>query len=1226
MEFEQVLRIADEAVTRLRGRGLTDAERVVLKGSCNDQSYEKMAEGSGFSDKYLKQDIGPKLWKLLSEALGRKVSKKTFKTAFQLYIPEPEVDSSDSPSTRSHPTPPSNSEGMPSALPESSDWEELAVDVSEFYGRQDERSRLESLLLSKRCRLVILHGMTGIGKTWLSQAVKQQVQASFAHVICLSLYHRPSPTQLLAKLLHQLTRHQDGHIPQTFDGLMSRLLRYFNQHACLVILDDGDAVFQEDTLAGQYRDGYGDYQKILRQLVTNPHQSCVLWVSQAEPDGLDYIASGVEEFSLSGFSWDEGRAWLHVQNGLNGTEAERLDLIKRCSGHPAVIQRILSRRVLDIVGRQLVELLNHWPSIVEHVQDQFDDSFNQLTDVEQQVMYWLAIAQMPLTFRQLETYMISPLSREVMVSLMRRSLCSPIQSDVGQSPRFAQPAIVMAYVLHRFLAAIKQELTTEHPTLLNSHALLTTQAPEYIQNQQRHLILNPLIEHIRYHYSSPHTKLRQLLTHVIQTVGCTVNYAIGNLINLLQPFDPDFSGFDFSGMTIRQADFRRTVLHGANFARAQLQHSIFAQAVGGSMVLAFSPDSRLLATGNEDGKTFLWDVSQGQLMLNAHYSTEFHAAVRSLAFSPDLSTLAVGGDSRTVQLWNIHPEQAWHQPLLHPASVRCICFSPDRRILASNSDGCIYMWDNNTGQLIRILTSHAGEITSLSFDDSGQQLLSCSNDQRVHLWAVTRSEPQQTLTSSTNGRFQTVLFRRSYPPASLDQSTVAIAVECNERTIRLWSVETGDVYATLLLDPDEKVVAIAISADGQRIASSSVVSGQYPLQPSTSLRWCVKLWDVSTQQCLHRLSDLEHQVQTLAFSPDSRLLATAGDRRLALWDVETGRCLSALRDSRELVRVFSFNHDYTSLITGQQNHAIRQWDIQSGRCQQTLLGHTNWVQVLTASPDGCWLASSSGETIRVWDLRTGTSTSLPGRVDDPVRVLCFNPTASILASGTDDATIVLWNIYTRQSMLLEGHRDRISALCFNPDGRWLVSGSDDHTVTVWNTQTGAPVFKFDEHDDRIHSLSLSTDGQTLVSASRDGVAKSWSLSTGKRQITWQKPDQWLYAVQMDAAGRAIAATSTPGSTQMMQIWDIQSDVLLQTLTWEQASNLWRVIFSANGEYIAIGSNNGPIYIWQWATRQLLRRLRTDCPYEGMTIQDMTIHGQALSAVQVEMLKQLGATE
>jgi predicted amidohydrolase len=109
--------------------------------------------------------------------------------------------------------------------------------------------------------------------------------------------------------------------------------------------------------------------------------------------------------------------------------------------------------------------------------------------------------------------------------------------------------------------------------------------------------------------------------------------------------------------------------------------------------VAFSPDSKILASGSWDKTLILWDVASRQPLgqpLTGHTNT-----VRSVAFSPDGRTLASGSDDNTLILWDVASRQPLGQPLTgHTKSVVSVAFSPDGKILASGSDdNTLILWD-----------------------------------------------------------------------------------------------------------------------------------------------------------------------------------------------------------------------------------------------------------------------------------------------------------------------------------------------------------------------------------------------------------------------------------------------------------------------------------------------------------------------------------------------------
>ena len=83
MNFEEGLKILDAVVFNKINRHLKDVEIIVLKGSWQGLNYEEIATNQGYAAKYFRQDVGFKLWKLLSEVLREEVSKNNFRAAVE---------------------------------------------------------------------------------------------------------------------------------------------------------------------------------------------------------------------------------------------------------------------------------------------------------------------------------------------------------------------------------------------------------------------------------------------------------------------------------------------------------------------------------------------------------------------------------------------------------------------------------------------------------------------------------------------------------------------------------------------------------------------------------------------------------------------------------------------------------------------------------------------------------------------------------------------------------------------------------------------------------------------------------------------------------------------------------------------------------------------------------------------------------------------------------------
>ncbi|KAM7184071.1 mitogen activated protein kinase [Rhypophila sp. PSN 637] len=107
--------------------------------------------------------------------------------------------------------------------------------------------------------------------------------------------------------------------------------------------------------------------------------------------------------------------------------------------------------------------------------------------------------------------------------------------------------------------------------------------------------------------------------------------------------------------------------------------------------VAFSPDSKLLASGSYGGTIRIWNTATWQLQqtLPGH-----NDVVHSVAFSPDSKFLASGSHDGTIRLWNTATWQLQQTLPDHDDIVHSVAFSPDSKLLASSSwDMTIRLWD-----------------------------------------------------------------------------------------------------------------------------------------------------------------------------------------------------------------------------------------------------------------------------------------------------------------------------------------------------------------------------------------------------------------------------------------------------------------------------------------------------------------------------------------------------
>jgi hypothetical protein len=249
-----------------------------------------------------------------------------------------------------------------------------------------------------------------------------------------------------------------------------------------------------------------------------------------------------------------------------------------------------------------------------------------------------------------------------------------------------------------------------------------------------------------------------------------------------------------------------------------------------------------------------------------------------------------------------------------------------------------------------------------------------------------------------------------------------------------------------------------------------------------------------------------------AFNPDSSLLVTGHhDSTVRLWDISTGSLRAVLRAHTQPVRAVAFSPNGRLIasaggseitgITGEDN-VIRLWQTDNQALFAALEGHTGAVTAVAFSPEGSRLASAGlDHTVRLWDVASGAPGTVLSGYAQPVRTVAFSPDGTWLASAGDEGPIQLWEIGPGTQVMLDGHVGGVRTLAFSPDGTLLVSvGASDHTIRIWDLTTDTLAAALDQGPDAdLSGLAFRVDGMMLAfatSAGEQGTVRIWGVGGG----------------------------------------------------------------------------------------------------------------------------------
>jgi WD40 repeat protein/DNA-binding CsgD family transcriptional regulator len=1070
-------------------------------------------------------------------------------------------------------------------------WTEL-IAIDAFYGREKELAELEQLILVDRCRLVALLGIGGIGKTSLSLKLFQQIQPQFERTVWQSLENAPPLKTILLDLIRALSNGQETDVPER--DRLSRLFEYVNQYRCLIVLDDIEAILQATDLAGNYKEGYQDYGELIERMAQTCHQSCLVLTSAEKPKEFSSLEGRkVRAYALNGLNAIEGQEIFKEKGIIPESESECKAIVDLYDGNPLAL-KIVSSTIQDLFG-SISEFLEQGAKVFGGITTLLDQQFTRLSAFEKDIMYWIAINREAISLKDLRDDIVplvsQPRLQEALESLGRRSLVKRDRTSFCLQP------VVMEYTLDRLVEQMCEEIHQRNIVLFNSHPLIKAQAQDYVREAQIRSILQPLKEKLLTTLETEDAiqlRLLEIVSQWQQHSSLKPGYVVGNILNLLWQMGCEIRDRDFSRLVVRQAYLQDMTLQRVNFREADLSQSVFAETLGSILAIDFSPDGRVLATGDTDYKVHLWNVITGEQQLSWQAHEDW---IRSVCFSPDGTTLATGSEDQTIRLWEVTTGRCLRTLEGHTSWVRFIRFSADgKQLVSASEDKTVRLWDAVSGECLKVLQGHTRTVRSATFSPDGNIIASASGDSTVRLWDMASGKCFKTLDEHDRG-VRSVAFS---PNGQL------LATGSSDRTVKLWNTKNWTCVKTLS-GHIGWVWSVVFSSDGQTIASGS--------EDQT-----VRLWDVATGQCLKTLYGHASWVRSVAFSPDNQTLASGSDdQTVRIWKTQ-GQCLKTLQGYARGVRSVAFSPNNRLLASGSEDRTIRLWSVETGQCLQTLPGHKNRIWSVVFSPDGRILASGSEDhSVRLWDVTTGQSLKVLESHIDGVHSAAFSPDGRLLATGSSDHTIKLWEVSTGQLLgTLKGHTDWVWSVAFSPDGTKLASGSGDFMLRLWDVQSQQCLKIMKGHTHWIRSIAFSPDGQTLASSSVGRTVRFWDVRQGKEIRTLSGYTKGIRSVAFSPDSRTLASGS---DDRDVRLWDVESGECLRTFPGH-TGRVQSVAVSPNGMLLASGSNDEAIKLWDINTGTELKTLRIDRPYEGMNITG----AKGLSPSQRTTLITLGAID
>ena len=198
--------------------------------------------------------------------------------------------------------------------------------------------------------------------------------------------------------------------------------------------------------------------------------------------------------------------------------------------------------------------------------------------------------------------------------------------------------------------------------------------------------------------------------------------------------------------------------------------------------------------------------------------------------------------------------------ILGLGTLEAAVYSPDGKHIATAGSLGAFLWDAETGALLRTFLGHTGRVYSVAFSPDGKRVLTGSGDKSAKLWDAETGQEIRTFRHTLG--VHSVAF-------SSDGSRVLTASAGSwgsEGTVTLWDAETGQEIRTFGYGGG---TLVAFSSDGKRVLTVSGGSA-----------W---LWDAESGRVIDTFPGTQPPA---AISPDGRwVLTSSGDETVRIWDI-----------------------------------------------------------------------------------------------------------------------------------------------------------------------------------------------------------------------------------------------------------------------------------------------------------------------------------------------------